>query len=104
MLFRKGPGPHMLRRTLLKTAGALAMAPLAMGFAAKTVFASQTEGSDKPIRGKSPYNTRLVILGSTGGMTWWPGSDRASNSQALLVGDDVNGVIYRVSYGGPTPR
>ncbi|KHK01728.1 MBL fold metallo-hydrolase [Desulfovibrio sp. TomC] len=81
----KGFGPKMLRRTLLKGMGALALAPLMTGLGAKNVLASQP--NDKPKIGKGSHNTRLVLLGTTGGMTWWPGSSRASNSQALLVGD-----------------
>jgi ribonuclease BN (tRNA processing enzyme) len=40
-------------------------------------------------------HTRLVLLGTTGGMTWWPGSNRASNSQVLVVGD----AMYLVDLG-----
>jgi ribonuclease BN (tRNA processing enzyme) len=83
----KKVGPRMQRRTLLKGMGALALAPLAMGLEAKNVFASQENAGDKPKFGKSNHNTRLVLLGTTGGMTWWPGSNRASTSQILLVGD-----------------
>lgn len=43
-----------------------------------------------PAVGKnSPYNTRLVLLGTTGGVGWWPGTDRASSSSALIVGDTI---------------
>ncbi|MDK2956577.1 MAG: hypothetical protein PWQ57_2073 [Desulfovibrionales bacterium] len=80
-------GPQMQRRTLLKSVGALALAPLVMGLGAKNVYASQP--GDAPQLGKSDYNTRLVLLGTTGGMTWWPGSNRASSSQILLVGDQM---------------
>lgn len=85
----------MLRRTLLKAAGTLALAPLAMGFRAKPLFASKVDTGDGPKRGKSPYHTRLVLLGTTGGMTWWPGSNRASNAQVLLVGD----AMYLIDLG-----
>ncbi len=37
----------------------------------------------------SPYNTRLVLLGTTGGVSWWPETKRASSSSALVVGDSV---------------
>lgn len=40
-------------------------------------------------------NTRLVLLGTTGGMTWWPYANRASASQALVVGD----AIYVIDLG-----
>ena len=78
-------GAKMLRRTVLKGAGALALAPFVAGFGAKPVFAAEV--GDKPRLDKSAFNTRLVLLGTTGGMTWWPGSSRASASQVLLVGD-----------------
>ncbi len=41
------------------------------------------------------YHTRLVLLGTTGGVSWWPGTDRASSSSALVVGD----TIYIVDLG-----
>lgn len=88
-------GPLIQRRTVLKAAGAFALAPLAMGFGAKDVFASPADAGEKPKLGKSPYNTRLVLLGTTGGMTWWPGSSRASSSQILLVGD----AMYLIDLG-----
>jgi ribonuclease BN (tRNA processing enzyme) len=37
--------------------------------------------------GAKNSNTQLVLLGTTGGMTWWPGSHRASASQVLVAGD-----------------
>jgi ribonuclease BN (tRNA processing enzyme) len=37
----------------------------------------------------------LTLLGTTGGMTWWPESDRASASQALMVGD----ALYVIDLG-----
>ncbi len=82
-------GPLLQRRTLLKGAGALAFAPLLTGIGSNNVFAGQPQPGDQPKCGKSAYNTRLVLLGTTGGMTWWPGSNRASNSQVLLVGDTM---------------
>lgn len=47
------------------------------------------------------YHSRLVLLGTTGGVTWYPGSDRASSSSALVVGD----TIYIIDLGqGSTSR
>ncbi|MDD1719669.1 MAG: MBL fold metallo-hydrolase, partial [Methanoregulaceae archaeon] len=37
----------------------------------------------------SPYHTRLVLLGTAGGVTWYPDVDRAFASSALVVGDTV---------------
>lgn len=90
---RKGSGPRRLRRTLLTGARELALAPLTMGFGLKSALAPRA--GETPKIGKSPYKTRLVLLGTTGGMTWWPGSNRASNSQALLVGD----AMYLIDLG-----
>ncbi|MGZ8898053.1 MAG: MBL fold metallo-hydrolase [Halobacteriota archaeon] len=47
------------------------------------------------------YRTRLVLLGTTGGVSWWPGTNRTSSSSALVVGDR----IYIVDLGqGATTR
>jgi ribonuclease BN (tRNA processing enzyme) len=35
------------------------------------------------------YRTRLVLLGTTGGVSWWPGTNRTSSSSALVVGDRI---------------
>jgi len=86
-------GPRMPRRAVLRGAGALALAPLVTGFCVREAIAAQP--GDAPMLGKSPYNTRLVLLGTTGGMTWWPGSSRASASQILLVGE----AMYLVDLG-----
>jgi ribonuclease BN (tRNA processing enzyme) len=84
----------VLRRSILKGIGALALSPLC--FANNTVYAS----SSTSISAKN-YNTRLVLLGTTGGMTWWPGSNRASASQVLVVGD----AMYIIDLGfGATHR
>lgn len=40
-------------------------------------------------------HTRLVLLGTTGGVSWWPETDRASSSSALVVGD----TLYLVDLG-----
>ncbi|MHC1712885.1 MAG: MBL fold metallo-hydrolase [Solidesulfovibrio sp.] len=98
---KQGLGPQILRRSLLKGAGALALAPLVMGFGGRSAFASPASAGDKPKLGASNYNTRLVLLGTTGGMTWWPGSNRASASQVLVVGD----AMYVIDLGwGALPR
>jgi ribonuclease BN (tRNA processing enzyme) len=46
----------------------------------------------------SSYRTRLVILGSSGGVSWWQSSDRASTSTALVVEDS----IYLIDIGQGT--
>lgn len=92
---RRTFGSGIRRRTLLRAAGALAFAPLALGFGVKSAMAAPAGASDKPRLGASRYHTRLVFLGTTGGMTWWPGSNRASASQVLLVGD----AMYLIDLG-----
>ena len=48
-----------------------------------------------PKKGDGSEKTRLVLLGTTGGVSWWPDSDRASSSSALVIGD----TIYIVDLG-----
>ncbi len=91
-------GPKISRRSLLKGAGALAFVPLMNvgGSVANTSVSDIKKGLDA-----SKFHTRLVLLGTTGGMTWWPGSNRASASQALMVGD----AMYIIDLGfGATHR
>ncbi|MFH0824329.1 MAG: MBL fold metallo-hydrolase [Pseudomonadota bacterium] len=84
----------VLRRSVLKGIGALALSPLCFG--TNTAFAD----SSSSIAAKN-FNTRLVLLGTTGGMTWWPGSNRASASQVLVVGE----AMYIIDLGfGATHR
>ena len=87
------------RRSFFKGAGALALAPLLMGLGGKSSFAAPSD-AQKRSQAKN-FNTKLVLLGTTGGMTWWPGSNRASASQALVVGD----AMYIIDLGfGATQR
>jgi ribonuclease BN (tRNA processing enzyme) len=82
------------RRSILKGIGALALSPLCFG--AYTAFASPSDSI-----AATNYNTKLVLLGTTGGMTWWPDSNRASASQVLVVGD----AMYIIDLGfGATHR
>lgn len=48
--------------------------------------------------GETSYRTRMVILGSSGGVSWWESSDRASTSTALLV----ENTMYLVDMGQGT--
>jgi ribonuclease BN (tRNA processing enzyme) len=82
------------RRTFLKGLGAsVAAAPLLTGFSgrAQATSSPDTMTALRPIN----YRTRLVLLGTTGGVGWWPLSDRASSSSALVVGD----AIYLIDLG-----
>jgi len=90
---------HVPRRSFLKGAGALALAPLLMSLDGKSSFAAPSDLQKGSRAAK--FNTKLVLLGTTGGMTWWPGSNRASASQALVVGD----AMYIIDLGfGATQR
>ncbi len=48
---------------------------------------TQAGVTTRPVAGQ--YRTRLVLLGTTGGVTWWPGTSRASSSSVLVVGDSL---------------
>lgn len=80
------------RRNFLKGVGAsLAAAPLLSGLTACNSTSNAAFN----------YRTRIVLLGTMGGLSWWPSSDRASSSSALVVGDS----IYLVDAGqGSTYR
>ncbi|MCJ7603565.1 MAG: twin-arginine translocation signal domain-containing protein [Desulfobulbaceae bacterium] len=87
------------RRTFLKGAGSLAAAPLftSLGGTLLTGCSSISGAAAEPDK----FNTKLVILGSAGGVSYFPPSDRASASSALVV----NGAIYLVDLGqGATNR
>ncbi len=88
------------RRTFLKSVGAsLAAAPLLTGLEGRAQTASPTDAMTS--LNAINYHTRLVLLGTMGGVSWWPRSDRASSSSALVVGD----AIYLVDLGqGATSR
>lgn len=84
------------RRTFLKGAGCLAAMPVLSG-----VGSGLLSGCSSEAGAYASYNTKLVILGSSGGVGYWPGSERASSCSALVV----NGTIYLVDLGqGSTYR
>lgn len=92
------------RRRFIRGAGSAVAAPLLAG----TGF-SGLASSSKPVipLNAGSYNTRLVLLGTTGGPSWWPESDRAGASSALVVSDGSTGedVVYLVDLGcGATTR
>lgn len=87
------------RRTFLKGAGSLAAAPLLTGLGGTLLTGCSSDS--KASTGPDEFNTKLVILGSSGGVGYWPASDRASSSSALVV----NGAIYLIDLGqGATYR
>ena len=71
------------RRGLLKAAGVVAGAG-AVAAALPTAVAS---ASPQPTSNADGYRTRAVLLGTSGGPIWWPGTDRAGIATALAVGD-----------------
>ncbi len=84
------------RRNFLKGAGSLAAVPLLTGLGGSVLT-----GCSPSSTAYTGPGTRLVILGSSGGVGYWPGSTRASSSSALVV----NGVIYLIDIGqGSTAR
>lgn len=87
------------RRTFLKGAGTLAAVPFLTGLGG-TVLTGCSSSSTADT-GADNYKTKLVILGSSGGVGYWPGSNRASSSSALVVND----TIYLIDLGqGSTLR
>ncbi len=71
------------RRTFAKRAGALTAALLLIGAA-----------------GNLSAGTRVVLLGTSGGPTWWPDSQRMGISSALVVQDtNANDHIYVIDLG-----
>src|SRR5215469_2994493 len=77
------------RRRLLGGAGASLLAAV-LGKPASAAEIAQQEA--RIAQGKSAaasFDTRLLLLGTAGGPTYWPNTDRRSTSSALVVGDAV---------------
>lgn len=82
----------------MKAAGTLAATPLLTGLSGKALAASPSVITQS---GATNFHTQLVLLGTAGGPSWWPESNRVSASSALVVGD----TIYLVDLGhGATHR
>ncbi|QOX78769.1 MBL fold metallo-hydrolase [Trichlorobacter lovleyi] len=87
---------NLTRRTFLKGAGSLAALPFLASLGGGLL-----SGCSSNAGAAGSYNTKLVILGSSGGVGYWPGCNRASSCSALVV----NGTIYLVDLGqGSTYR
>jgi ribonuclease BN (tRNA processing enzyme) len=87
------------RRMFLKGAGSIVAAPFLTGVGGALLTGCSSDS--KADTGTDNFTTRLVILGSSGGVGYWPGSNRASSSSALVV----NGTIYLIDIGqGATYR
>ena len=68
----------------------------------KGIAALKNQPTDLIARpGAGTYRTRLVLLGTTGGVSYWPETNRASSSSALVVND----IFYIIDLGqGSTAR
>lgn len=55
----------------------------------RVVAAEKPTAAVLPVGSSGNYNTRLVLLGTTGGVAWWPGTERASSSSVLVVGETL---------------
>lgn len=74
-----------------------------IGYNIEEASVGQGENPPNIITGPDAENckTRLVLLGTTGGVSWFPKTNRASSSSALVVGDS----IYIIDLGqGSTAR
>ena len=99
-LIREAVRQGMSRRAFLQGAGTLAAAPLLASWSGKAAAVAASPG-DLTRPGAGNFHTRLVLLGTAGGPAWYPGSNRASSSSALVVGD----TIYLIDLGhGATQR
>lgn len=87
------------RRTFLKgVGGVLAATPLMNVLAGEALAVSPEAVKHHAVQGSG---THLVLLGTTGGVSWWPKTTRASSSSAIVVGE----TIYLVDLGqGSTSR
>jgi len=85
---------HALSRRGLLSGGA------ALACTAESLFCSPADAADTPrvaqaMPAAGNSNTQLLLLGTAGGPTWWPNSNRCSISSAIKVGD----AIYIVDCG-----
>jgi ribonuclease BN (tRNA processing enzyme) len=87
------------RRTFLKGVGSLTAMPFLSGLGGMVLSGYSSSAAASSVRHR--FNTKLVILGSSGGVSYWQGSNRASSSSALVVNDS----IYLIDLGqGATAR
>jgi ribonuclease BN (tRNA processing enzyme) len=80
----------LTRRRLLAgaaTVGAGALASIFGTPASAAELAQQHERVAQAHTTASSFDTRLMLLGTAGGPTWWPNTNRRSVSSALVVGD-----------------
>ncbi len=89
----KGNKHDISRRKFLRGASALAAAPLLVSLNREAMAnpSQDTPGRSDP----RDYRTRLILLGTAGGVSWFPKTNRTSSSSALVVGD----VVYLIDIG-----
>jgi len=86
-LIRQAINHSISRRTFLKSAGSLAATPLMLGLGGHTLAAQSPSAAPRKVLGH--FNTSIVLLGTAGGPSWWPDSDRVSASTAVIVRDKI---------------
>ena len=77
------------RRRLLGGAGATVLAAVLGQPASAAEIAQQEARLAQAKSAAAPFGTRLLLLGTAGGPTYWPNINRRSTSSALVVGDAV---------------
>ena len=77
------------RRVLLGSAGASVLAAVFGTPASAAEVAQQQERIAQARSAAAPFGTRLLLLGTAGGPTYWTNTSRRSTSSALVVGDAV---------------
>lgn len=77
------------RRRLLGGAGASVLAAVLGKPASAAEIAQQEARVAQAKSAAAAFDTRLLLLGTAGGPTYWPNTNRRSTSSALVVGDAV---------------
>jgi hypothetical protein len=77
------------RRRLLGGVGASALAAVLGKPASAAEVAQQQARITQAKAAAAPFGTRLLLLGTAGGPTYWPNTNRRSTSSALVVDDAV---------------
>lgn len=87
---------EMSRRSFLQRTGVAAGA-LSVAYGAERAAASTGESgrAEASRRNAENYRTRVVLLGTAAGRTWWGGSENQGISSAVAVGD----AVYLVDFG-----
>lgn len=94
-LIGRAIGQAIERRRVLGGAGASVLAAVFGTPASAAELAQQQERIAQARSAAAPFGTRLILLGTAGGPTYWTNTSRRSTSSALVVGD----AIYLVDCG-----